>query len=186
MDRRTFIASTVGAAALGLASRSLARPRIAGRDIRMALKFGMIGVGGTLAEKFAAAKHAGFDGIEFDSPNDLDAEEVLEAKRSAGIEIPGVVGSRHWSHPLSSPDASVRETGLAALERGIRDCKAYGGSTVLLVPAVVTAEVGYDEAYRRSQEEIRKVLPLCDDTGVKIAIENVWNSFLLSPLEAAR
>lgn len=186
MDRRTFIASTLAASALGMARFGHARPLRAPRGIRMSLKYGMIGVGDTIEQKFAAARNAGFDGVELDSPNDLDRTDVLDAKKATGIAIPGVVGSRHWSHPLSSPDASVREAGLAALEQGIRDCKAYGGSTVLLVPAVVNSEVGYDEAYRRSQEEIRKVLPLAEQSGARVAIENVWNNFLLSPMEAAR
>jgi hexulose-6-phosphate isomerase len=57
---------------------------------------------------------------------------------------------------------------------------------VLLVPAVVNKEVSYDDAYTRSQAEIRKAVPLAEELGVRIAIENVWNQFLLSPLEAAR
>ncbi|MCB0851489.1 MAG: sugar phosphate isomerase/epimerase, partial [Bacteroidetes bacterium] len=44
----------------------------------------------------------------------------------------------------------------------------------------------YEEAYKRSQEEIRKILPVAEETGIKIAIENVWNNFLISPVEAAR
>ena len=72
------------------------------------------------------------------------------------------------------------------METAIRDCARYGGSTVLLVPAVVSKEVSYRDAYERSQAEIRKVLPLAKELGVKIALENVWNNFLLSPLEAAR
>lgn len=187
VDRRTFLAASL-AVASGLAVRARGDEPVTrtGRDIRMALKYGMIGVGASVEERFRAAREAGFDGVELDSPNDLDADEVLDAKRRTGIETPGVVGSKHWSHPLSSPEASVREEGLAALERGIRDCALYGGTTVLLVPAVVTRDVGYDEAYRRSQEEIRKVLPLAEQKGVRIAIENVWNHFLLSPMEAAR
>ena len=61
-----------------------------------------------------------------------------------------------------------------------------GGTTVLLVPAVVNDKVAYEDAYHRSQAEIRKILPLAQETGIKIAIENVWNNFLLSPMEAAR
>jgi len=57
---------------------------------------------------------------------------------------------------------------------------------VLLVPAVVKKEVSYQDAYTRSQAEIRKAVPLAEELGVKIAVENVWNQFLLSPLEAAR
>ncbi|MEL6922691.1 MAG: sugar phosphate isomerase/epimerase family protein, partial [Bacteroidota bacterium] len=62
----------------------------------------------------------------------------------------------------------------------------YGGTTVLLVPAVVNENINYQDAYERSQAEIRKVLPIAEKTGIKIAIENVWNNFLLSPMEAAR
>src|SRR5206468_11553733 len=68
----------------------------------------------------------------------------------------------------------------------LRDAKRYGASSVLLVPAVVSKEVSYNDAYTRSQAEIRKAIPLAEELGVKIAIENVWNQFLLSPLEAAR
>jgi hexulose-6-phosphate isomerase len=75
---------------------------------------------------------------------------------------------------------------VAALRQALEDCKAYGGTTVLLVPAVVNAEVTYAEAYTRSQENIRKVLPDAQRLGLTIALENVWNNFLLSPLETAR
>jgi hexulose-6-phosphate isomerase len=57
---------------------------------------------------------------------------------------------------------------------------------VLLVPAVVNKEVSYGDAYRRSQSEIRKALPIAEETGIRILFENVWNNFLLSPLETAR
>ena len=74
----------------------------------------------------------------------------------------------------------------AGLETAIKECKKYGGSTVLLVPAVVNANVSYADAYKRSHAEIAKVLPLAESLSIKIAIENVWNNFLLSPLEAKR
>ena len=68
----------------------------------------------------------------------------------------------------------------------MRDAHRYGATSVLLVPAVVNKQVSYADAYQRSQAEIRKALPLAEEMKVKIAIENVWNHFLLSPLEAAR
>src|SRR5204862_6181045 len=80
----------------------------------------------------------------------------------------------------------VREIGLEALKQTLRDGKRYGASSVLLVPAVVNKEDSYADAYTRSQAEIRKAVPLTEYLGVKIAIENVCNAFLLSPLEAAR
>src|SRR5207302_10923260 len=87
---------------------------------------------------------------------------------------------------LSDPDPAVRKAGLDGLIQSLRDAKAYGASSVLLVPGVVNKNVSYADAYTRSQTEIRKAIPVAKDLGVKIAIENVWNQFLLSPLEAAR
>lgn len=156
------------------------------RRIRKALKWGMIGEGSTVEEKFRLARDCGFDGVEMDSPNDLDPDEVRAAKVATGLEIPGVVDSVHWAKPLSHPDAAVRAEGVAALRTALRDCRTYGGDSVLLVPAVVSKQVSYADAYVRSQACIREVLPLARELGVRIAIENVWNNFLLSPLEAAR
>jgi len=154
--------------------------------IRKALKYGMIGAGATIEEKFAIARDAGFDGVELPSPNELDVDEVLGAKEKTGMEVPGVVDSVHWNKPLSHPDARVRTQGRHALETPILACKAYGGSTVLLVPAIVNAEISYKHAWDLSMEELNRVLPTAQDAGVSIAIENVWNNFLLSPLEATR
>jgi hexulose-6-phosphate isomerase len=57
---------------------------------------------------------------------------------------------------------------------------------VLLVPAVVNPETSYKDAWVRSQEQIRKLIPLAEQLKVVIAVEEVWNKFLLSPLEFAR
>ena len=111
---------------------------------------------------------------------------VTMARDATGLTIPSVCGRDHWSKPLSSPDPKVRAEGLEALKQTLRDGKRYGASSVLLVPGVVTKDIAYDDAYKRSQAEIRKAIPLAEELGVKIACENVWNYFLLSPLEAAR
>lgn len=196
IDRRTFVAG-IGAGVAGLAIGAaragqpdpLRERRIGSGDrrrIRLSLKFGMIGEGETLAEKFAIVRDAGFDGVELDSPNDFDVDEVLKAKEETGIEVPGVVDSVHWNKPLSHPDPRVRAEGRHALEEALVDCKAYGGTTVLLVPGIVNADVSYQDAWDRSIEEIRRSVPMAQELGIAIAIENVWNNFLLSPLEAVR
>ena len=193
IDRRSFLLT---AAAAGVAARTgsafaqperwRANPAGSGPRILKSLKFGMIGAGETVREKFELARDAGFDGVELDSPSGLDLDEVIEARDAVDIAIPGVVDSAHWGKPFNHPDESVRAEGRAALETAIRDCKKLGGSTVLVVPAVVRKGMSYADAYRLSQKEIGKLLPLAEELGVAIAFENVWNNFLLSPLEAAR
>lgn len=187
VSRRAFLATTATVAAAAAVPAS-ARAQAARHVVRVkkALKVGMIAEGGTLTEKFEIARKAGFDGVELDSPGAYSAEDVTAAKAATELQVPGVVDSIHWSKTLSDPDQGVRDEGRRGLEHAIRDCKAFGGTTVLLVPAVVNKGVSYADAYERSQMEVRKVLPLCEETGIKIAIENVWNNFLLSPMEAAR
>ncbi|MEQ8767324.1 MAG: sugar phosphate isomerase/epimerase family protein [Planctomycetota bacterium] len=188
-DRRMMLGAS--AAALGsLATGAVARPSSSDdadeKPIRKAVKIGMVQESISLKEKFQLLKDLGFDGVELDSPNDLETSEVLAARDETGLPIHGVVDSVHWTKTLSDPNPVVRDEGRAGLETALRDAKAYGASTVLLVPAVVNKQVSYADAYHRSRTEIHKVLPLAGELGVRIALENVWNNFLLSPLEVAR
>ena len=189
MNRRSFLATS---SALGLASvacsAGLGLPPLGPKNkrIRKALKFGMIGSGASIEEKFRIAKACGFDGVELDAPSTWNRGEIQAAKEAAGIEVPGVVLSSHWQKPFNHPDSAVRKEAKADLERAIRDCKAVGGSSVLVVPAVVNEAMPYEEAYQYAQREIRELVPLAEELSIDIAFENVWNNFLLSPIEAAR
>lgn len=138
----------------------------------------------SILEKFKMLKETGFQGVEPDSG--LEREEILNASEETGLELPSVVCSTHWSSPLSSPDPAVRRAGLDGMKVALQDAYKYGSKCVLLVPGRVTEEVSYDMVYRRSQAEIKKLVPMAEDLGITIAIENVWNQFLLSPMEAAR
>lgn len=189
-SRRDFLgqsAAVVGASLLlmqntsALAADEAAKPR---RPWKKAFYGGVEGK--TLKDQFQLLKDAGFDGIEINSPTKYSKDEVLETLKATGLLCEGVVDSMHWSVTLSDPDAKKRALAVENLKTAIRDCKYWGGTSVLLVPAVVNKQVSYDDAYKRSQEEIRKAIPTAAEMGVKIAIENVWNSFLLSPVEAAR
>ncbi|MEZ5978590.1 MAG: sugar phosphate isomerase/epimerase family protein [Planctomycetota bacterium] len=156
------------------------------RDVRRSLKWGMVGEGDSVLAKFRMLAELGYDGVELDSPSYADLDEVLAAIEETGVVVPGVVNSMHWIKTLGDRDAAVRAEGVKFLETALRDAKKVGATTVLLVPAVVGPDVSYRDAWERSQAEIRRVLPLAAELGVTIAFENVWNNFLLSPLEAAR
>lgn len=146
--------------------------------------YATIGVKGSVMEKFKAVKAAGFAGCE--AMSHMDQDEVLRARDEAGLQIPSVCCSTHWKENMASPDSSMRERAVAGLKQTLQDAKRYGATSVLFVPAVVSKDVPYADAYKRSQEELKKAIPMAEELGVKIALENVWNNFLLSPLEAAR
>src|SRR5438477_14328 len=192
MNRREFLRTGSAALALTLLAPSVlaaeektteaaAVPR---RQLKKGIMWGTVGLKGSVLEKMKAIKEAGFEGVEMMSH--MDQDEVLRARDETGLVIPSVCGQHHWAKPLSDPNPKVREEGLEALKQTLRDAKRYGASSVLLVAAVVNKQVSYEDAYSRSQAELRRALPLAEELGVKIAIENVWNQFLLSPLEAAR
>jgi hexulose-6-phosphate isomerase len=187
-DRRHFLhASLATTAGFSLAQRAPAAPQPTPKGFKKALKWYMVQpVRGTVLEKFKLLKDLGFDGVELDSPGGPPAKEVLNARDKTGLLVPGLVDSVHWRDHLGHPDAKVRARGVEALKAALKEAKLYGATTVLLVPAVVNKQVSYEDAYKRSQAEIKKVLPLARDLNVKIAVENVWNNFLLSPLEMAR
>lgn len=187
MNRRQFTKTAAVTAAFISAvpasgSRIFGTPAV--RPLKKGMMWGGIGVGKTIMEKFEAAKLAGFDGIEADSH--LNRQEVLKAAGATGLKIPSVCNSQHWKYLMSSPDAAVREQGVEAMKTALEDAAEYGADTVLLVPGRVTDSVRYDECWDRSVGEIMKVVPLAEKLKVKIAIENVWNNFLLSPMEMAR
>lgn len=195
MERKEFLKmGTAGLAALGTGlnilnpnDQSTTFPRM---PVDGSLKKGYMletfpsGDNYSVLEKFKMLKAAGFDGVE--PPSGLDRAEVLAAKEETGLEIPSLVVSTHWGNPITSSDASVRQAGLDGLETALHDADQFGASTILFVPGIVNADVSYRDAYVRSQREIKKMLPLAEELEVVIAIENVWNQFLLSPLEAAR
>ncbi len=179
MNRREFVAA--GAA---MAVTTIAKASEKKRDIRKAIMYDTVKVDGPVMAKMQAIQVAGFAGVE--PMSHMNQAEVLDALKATGLKAASVCCNTHWKRPLSDPDPSVREEGVAGMRQALHDAKAYGASSVLLVPAVVNKQVSYPDAYTRSQTEIRKLLPLAQELGVKIAVENVWNQFLLSPLEAAR
>jgi len=179
-------ALAAGALIPALANAADEKPATKKRSMKKAVMWGMLGNRGSVLDKFKLLRDAGFDGVELDSPGKTPIEEYKAACKETGMLVEGCVDSVHWTRTLSDPRPAEREFAVNALKQALRDCKELGGTSVLLVPGVVNANVSYDECYKRSQEEIRKAIPVARETGVKIAIEDVWNKFLLSPLEAAR
>src|SRR5262245_54317244 len=182
LTRREFLRTSAAGVALAAAGPALAaqdkKPRL-----KKAVKYPMIKIRGSIQEKFELIKKLGFLGVEIDSPSNVNKEEAVRARDATGIAIHGVIDSVHWqkTHVLSSPDAEVRAKGVAALTGALDDAKLYGADTVLLVPGVARDGVSYEQCWERSQAEVRKAIPHAEKTGVKIAIEVVWNDFITKP-----
>jgi L-ribulose-5-phosphate 3-epimerase len=155
--------------------------------IKKGLVFDMLPEKLSYGDRFKLARDAGFEVVQVPTEPDAGkAEEIKKAADSAGIHIDSVMNMDHWKYPLSSSDHSVIEKSLAGMRTSLHNAKLWRADTVLLVPAVVNAKTSYHDAWQRSQKEIRTLIPLAEELKVIIAIEEVWNKFLLSPLEMAK
>ena len=193
MNRKEFIktaALITGAAVTGShtsAAATVVQPTpLRTVTLKKSLGSGMIREELSLADKFKLVRELGFDGVELNSPADFTLTELLKAKSASGIELPSVVNKDHWSAPLSDPDPAVRKKCIESVAKSLQEVKDLGGDTVLVVPGVVNEKISYEQAYITSQNAIRELIPYAEKTGMQIALENVWNNFLLSPVEAKK
>jgi hexulose-6-phosphate isomerase len=139
------------------------------------------------ADRFKLARDVGFELVQAPTtPDEHEAEEIKKAADGANVRIDSVMNMDHWKYPLSSGDPDVVEKSLAGMRTSLHNAKLWGSDAVLLVPAVVNPQTSYRDAWTRSQTQIRKLLPLAEELRIVIAIEEVWNKFLLSPLEMAK
>jgi len=178
---RTLSATTIAAATGSLLPAQEAKPA---RKLRKAIMGGTLGFKGTLIEKYKAAKEAGYEGVE--PAGGLNQQEVLDALGQSGLQAASVCCHTHWKQTLTHPDEKTREEGLQGVLQTLRDAKAYGADSILVVPGTVGDDVTYQQAWDRSIAQIKKAVPLAKELGVKISIENVWNNFILSPIEAVK
>ncbi|MCX7917645.1 MAG: sugar phosphate isomerase/epimerase [bacterium] len=147
-------------------------------------------------------KDAGFEAVEVNTTegggildincSENDAKKLAEKIRKNGLEISSLLTGQFWKYSLTSSNPEIRKKGEELLEKSIKIANYLGTDSILVVPGVVGPLFGegeivsYDIAYRRSQESIKKYVELAEKNKVYICVENVWNKFLLSPLEMKR
>ena len=153
----------------------------------------------TIREAIDISKLAGYDGIEpaLDETGEIGLEtnekELTAIKKYAGdkgIEIKSLATGLYWSYSLTSDDQAIRKKAYEIAEKQIETAAILGADTVLIVPGAVGVDfipgcgiVDYDTAYERSLEAFMSLKKKAEEAEVNIGIENVWNKFLLSPLE---
>jgi len=134
--------------------------------------------------KLELAKEAGLDGVEIGQFGTREETEKVRAiAEDVGLEIHSVMAGTHWQLPLSSTNEEVRLKGVEGVRQALQVAAWAGAGTVLVVPGVVTADESYEAVYDVSRKSIRELIPTAEGLGVTMALENVWNKFLLSPME---
>lgn len=179
ITRRDFVKSSLAIAAVSGLPLGAGAP-----GIKKGLVFDMVSDKLSYGDRFKLVRDAGFEVVQaLTEPDQGKAEEMKRAADAANLRIDSVMNVDHWQYPLSSSDPAVVEKSLSGMRTSLQNAKLWGSDAVLLVPAVVNPQTSYRDAWTRSQAQIRKLLPLAEQLRVVIAIEEVWNRFLLSPLE---
>jgi L-ribulose-5-phosphate 3-epimerase len=191
LTRRDMLKSTAAvplAAWLDAARDVEARQMPSQLNIKRAVLVSMLPKELPWKDRFALARAVGFDGVEMQTVTDqTEAEAIAKASESTGLIIHSVMNSDHWKYPLSSPDPEVVRKSVAGMKTSLMNAALWKAGIVLLVPAVVDAKTTYGEAWARSVPVIRdQLIPIASGFRVQIGIEEVWNKFLLSPLEFNR
>ncbi len=150
-------------------------------------------------EAMAQAKQLGFDAIELcvassgvltHETTQSQCEAILNKARELGIEIASVASGESWGCSPTDDDPAVRAKIVDFTKRALQVAQWLGVDAYLFVPGAVdvfflvdSPVVPYDVCYERARAAVRQILPTAQQLGVTLSIENVWNKFLLSPLE---
>jgi len=151
-----------------------------------------------LPEAFARAKEAGFDGVEmaltpegrvaWDPPYD-QPEKVAQAAQAVGLELPSTMGPS-FLHLFDREPAETLPEIKALTERGCQAAQVLGAEAILQIPGYVqlawetsSRPIPYEVAWERAVTIYRELGPIAEAHQVTLCVENVWNKFLLSPLE---
>ena len=152
-----------------------------------------------LKKCFCLAKDAGFDGVEvaLDEKGlvslESTEEDLFNVKKMAeetGIELYSVASGLYWTYNYTSANKENREKAKEITKKQLWVASKLGCDTILVVPGAVNVAfepgseiVEYDVAYDRALEALKELAPYAEELKVSIGVENVWNKFLLSPLE---
>jgi L-ribulose-5-phosphate 3-epimerase len=106
------------------------------------------------------------------------------------LQIASIASGLGWQFPMTTDDENVRRAGIEANKKALQIAAWLGTDALLWVPGGVGvdfipnfARVSYDNAMQRTRAALRELKSVAESVGVTLAIENVWNKFLLSPLE---
>ena len=185
MQRREFITSAaLTAAASMLPTTNFSQTN---NPLKKAVLISMLPKNMSYLDRFKLAIDCGFEGLEAQTITDQkEAEQIKEAADKAKLHIHSVMNMGHWEWPLSSSDPEVVKKSMERMETSLRNAKLWGADAVLLVPAVVNPQTTIPQAWQRSVPQIKKLIPLAKELKVVIAIEEVWNKFLLTPYDLAK
>lgn len=147
---------------------------------------------------FSLAKKYGFEGVEVALGSagpvryDSTVEELNEYRKTAesyGLSFYSLVCDDCWMNSLTSDSAESRQKAKEVIIKQLETAAALGCDTILVIPGMVqgldegSEIVPYDVAYDRALEGIKELAKYAEKYNVKIAVENVWNKMLLTPLE---
>lgn len=154
---------------------------------------------GSVKDVLTLAKKAGFEGVELalNGEGELSLtsteSEIKQVKAMAddmGLALYSLSSGLCWDYRLSDDDPTLRQKAKDMIKKQLETAKILGADTILVLPGVVNVEfsspekkVAYDVVYDRALDGLNELKKEAEALQVNIGLENVWNKFLLSPME---
>ena len=156
--------------------------------------------GMTLQQMMTEAKRLGYQGFEpaLEAAGELslastddEVRAVRELADRIGIRLTSLAAGLSWGCNPVSNDPATREKAMGQARRVLECAKILGVEAVLYVPGMVGTGfwggeddfVSYQDCWDRAVDNCRSLGKYAEQLGVVLAVENVWNNFLLSPVE---
>lgn len=153
----------------------------------------------SIKDNLVLAKDAGFEGVELAlngtgelsmQSTDKEIKQIKTMADDMGLTLYSLSCGLCWDYRLSDDDKNMRQKAKDMIKKQLDTAKLLGADTVLVIPGVVNVEfsypekkVAYDVVYERALEGLNELKSYAEDLKVNIGLENVWNKFLLSPME---
>lgn len=154
---------------------------------------------GTIKDSLTLAKKAGFEGVELAlsgegelsmNSTEREIQDVRKTAEDLGLKLYSLSCGLCWDYRLSDDDEKMREKAKDMIKKQLETAKILGADTILVIPGAVNVEfsnpekkVAYDVVYDRALEGLNELKKHAESLKVNIGLENVWNKFLLSPME---
>ena len=154
---------------------------------------------GSINDNILLAKQAGFEGVELAlnetgelslTSTDNEIKAIKDFATNEGMSLYSLSCGMCWDYRLSDDDKNIRKKAKDMIKKQLEVAKKLGADTILVIPGVVNVsfshpeiKVAYNTVYDRALDGLNELKSFAEELKVNIGLENVWNKFLLSPIE---
>ena len=122
--------------------------------------------------------------------SEAECRKIAAYAASKKIGLRTLASGAGWGCALGADDPAERKNAIAFVKQSLQIAAWIGAETVLVVPGATRVAwdpsrpvISYKKVWEYATASIRELIPTAENLKINIALENVWNRFLISPME---